>query len=249
MNRILVAIAVVALSGCSTLHHHRNTDQYANPFYAKYLNGSNALDQQIQRDITALRAHPDSPALHNDLGQLLVQKGFPKDAEVEFERSVDADSHFYPAWYNLGLVRASRDEASSARFAFRRAVHYKPGHAAALFQLGLIEETRGNDDAAVEYYAKAFSINHALLDVHVNPRILDSKLVDLALIRKYSKDHNRASMVFNPTPDRYVDPSTSGAAASQAASPQAAAQNIVTPSAPVTSLAAQSQVPPPQPKP
>jgi tetratricopeptide (TPR) repeat protein len=206
MKRILIAVTIAAVTGCS-MTHHRNPDAYANPFYAKYLDAGNPLDQQIHRDILALQVNPNSPSLHNDLGQLLVQKGFPKDAEVEFERAVDADSHFYPAWYNLGLVRASRDEPTSARFAFRRAVHYKPGHAAALFQLGLVEEKRGNEEQAVEYYAKAFSINHSLLDVHVNPRILDSTLVDEAL-------------------------------------------NIVTPTAPVTSPAAQSQAPQPNtPKP
>ena len=64
----------------------------------------------------------------------------------------------------------------------------------------MIEEQRHNTEAAVNYYAKALSINHALLDVRVNPRILDSKLIDLALLRAYPNEHARESTQFQPTP-------------------------------------------------
>src|SRR5258708_25917484 len=137
MKRLLLTVAAVLLAGCSASQlHHR--DAYANPFYTKYLNASNPQDQQIQRALDDVRSNPPSAQFHNSLGQLLVQKEFPKDAEREFERSVDSDSHFYPAWYNLALVRASLGDIGGARRAFNRTVHYKPGHAAAPFQLGLL---------------------------------------------------------------------------------------------------------------
>ena len=63
-----------------------------------------------------------------------------------------------------------------------------------------MEEKRSNTHGAVDYYAKAFSINRPLLDVRVNPRILDTKLVDLALIKRYPNEHARESMQFQPTP-------------------------------------------------
>ena len=136
MKRLLmISIAALALtltiSGCAELLD-RDDHPYDNPFYAKYLDGGSPLDAQIQRTLEALRQNPGSPRLHNDLGTLLVQKGFPKDAEREFERAVNADRHFYPGWYNLGLVRASRGEEFGARHAFNRTIAYKPGHAAAL---------------------------------------------------------------------------------------------------------------------
>jgi len=135
---------------------------------------------------------------------MLLQKGFSKDAETEFERSVNADSHFYPGWYNLGLIRMSRGNSVGAHYAFSRTIHYKPGHSAALFQLGLMEEKRHHQRTAIDYYAKAFSINHSLLDVRVNPRILDSKLVDIALLKAYPTENARESMSFQPTPPGYV---------------------------------------------
>ena len=242
---VLAAAALTLVAGCADLKKlelpHRNANPYEKPlFVEKYLDPANPLDAQIQRSIDALRARPDSAALHNQLGQLLVQKGFPKDAETEFERAVNADGHFYPAWYNLGLLRMSRGNIAGARVAFSQTIRYKPGHSQALFQMGLMEERRGNNDAAIDYYAKAININHALLDVRVNPRILDTKLVDLALMRLYPREHARESMKFIGTPPGYAAMQTP-----QAPSTQPAAQQIVPPSAPVTDPAAQT--PPPNP--
>jgi tetratricopeptide (TPR) repeat protein len=211
MKRLLVlAAAAVTLAGCGlykSIHNYKHTD---NPyqkrlFVEKYLDPVNVpLDAQIARTIDGLRVLPNSAELHNQLGQLLVQKGFPKDAETEFERAVDSDRHFYPAWYNLGLMRMSRGNWTGAHIAFLATVHEKPGHSQALFQLGLMEETQGHTDAAIDYYAKAFAINHTLLDVRANPRILDSKLVDVTLLRLYPRQHARGSMKFIGTPPGYA---------------------------------------------
>lgn len=241
MKRFLIAAAAaVALFGCNSI---RDITQPRNPyakrmFYEKYLNPADPFDARIEQTLNDVRANPRSASLHNELGQLLREKGFPKDAATEFERAVDADPTFYPAWYNLGLLREARGNEVGARYAFNRAVHYKPGHAAALFQLGLAEEQRQNTDAAVDYYAKAIGINHSLLDVRVNPRVLDSKLIDLALIRLYPTEHARESMQFQGAPEPvYMHDELA------APSPQPAAKDIVPPAPPVTSPA--TQTPPP----
>lgn len=240
MKRLFVlTFAVLAIAGCAAWDRvSGNGNGYATPpFYAKYLNPANPHDQRIQATLAGLRANPRSAQLHNELGALLIQKGFPKDAEREFERAVNADGDFYPGWYNLGLVRASRGDSFGAYRALRRTVSLKPGHSAALFQLGLMEETRGDNEDAVDYYARAFAINPALLDVRVNPRILDSDLTHLALLKMYPNEHSRESMQFQPAPQGYRD------AQMEAPSPQAPAADIVTPSAPLTDPASQSAPP------
>jgi tetratricopeptide (TPR) repeat protein len=241
MKRFLtIAVATLAITGCSELRELTSKENpYDNPFYAKYLTTSSPLDAAIQRTLEAVRQNPDSARAHNDLGMLLVQKGFPKDAEREFERAVNADVHFYPAWYNLGSVRASHGDDFGARHAFYRTIRYKPGHANALFQLGLIEEKRRNVEKAVKLYAKAYSINPALLDVAVNPRILDSRLTHLAMLELYPKKHWKDSIQFQGTPSSYREPSRE-----QAPSPQAAPEKIVPPAAPVTDPSQQQPAPP-----
>ncbi len=227
---LILAAAALMLFGCATLH--RNDNPYQKTlFIERYLDPANPLDVRIRQTLNALRANPRSATLHNDLGQLLRQKGFPKDAEVEFERAVNADSHFYPAWYNLGLMRQARGDYPGARFAYHRTIHYRHGHAPALFQMGLMEEQRQHTEAAIEYYAKAFAINHALLDVRVNPRVLDSHLIDLALMQLYPNDHARQTTQFEPAPPGYVQ--------------QNLAPPAPSPQAPATDPA--EQTPPPKP--
>jgi tetratricopeptide (TPR) repeat protein len=230
MKRLLAAAAAaLTLAGCAAFKNinlnHRTDNPYEKRlFVEKYLDPAVPLDAQIQRTIDALRALPNSAELHNQLGQLLVQKGFPKDAEQEFERAIDSDRHFYPAWYNVGLLRMARGNFTGAHVAFLATVHQKPGHSQALFQLGLMEEQRGHVDSAIDYYAKAFAINQTLLDVRSNPRILDSKLVDLTLLRLYPKDHARQSMRFLGTPPGYAQQNlTPPAAEASAAQPAPAA--------------------------
>jgi hypothetical protein len=252
MKRLLIlAVTVATLTGCTAIQDLRNDrNDYDNPFYAKYLTTGSPLDVEISRVLAGLRENPDSPELHNQLGALLVEKGFPKDAEREFERAVNVDSRYHPAWYNLGLVRASNDDDLGARRAFSRTVDLKPGHAAALFQLGLIEEQRDHVDRAVALYARAFAINPQLLDIRVNPRILDTKLVHLAMLRSYPANHAKASLKFQGGPaaarnrrdNRTGTGNANTGTTPSAPSRQPAPEDIVTPSAPVTDPAMQ---PPP----
>ena len=238
MKRILlIALAGLTIAGCTAT---RGGNPYEKPpFYAKYLNTGSALDAEIARTLDALRQNPDSPELHNHLGALLVDKGFPNDALVEFERAIDESRRYHPAWYNLGLVRASRGDEIGARRAFRRTVELKPGHAAALFQLGLIEEKRHHTDRAIALFAKAFTINPALLRVDVNPRILDSELTHLALLRAYPDAHTRLSMQFQggAAPRDNNRP--------EAPSKQAQPESIVPPAPPATDPTQQPAPPPP----
>jgi len=239
MKRILVVLAsALTLFGCAS---HKNQNPYEHKlFIEQFLDARDPLDARIENTIAALRANPRSAPLHNELGQLLREKGFPKDSEMEFERAVNADPTLFSAWYNLGLVREARGDYAGARWAYLRTLHYRKGHSAALFQMGLMEEQSHHTDQAVAYFAKAFQINPTLLDVRVNPRLLDSKLVGLAMLKMYPTQHAKESTQFEPTPEGYVQrnlPQT------EAPSPQPPATQIVTPSAPVTNPA--TQTPPP----
>ena len=237
---VVLAAAALLLAGCAS---QKNQNPYEKTlFIEQFLNPNDPLDAEIGKTIAGLRANPHSAPLHNELGQLLRQKGFPKDSEVEFERAVNADSTLYSAWYNLGLVRQARGDYPGAKFAYERSIHYRKGHSEALFQMGLMEEARHANDSAINYYAKAFAINPSLLDVRVNPRILDSQLIGLALVKLYPTGHAKESTVFEPTPGDYVQHNLE---AQQAPSPQPPAAQIVPPSAPVTNPS--QQTPPPKP--
>lgn len=206
------------------------------PFYAKYLNTGSLLDAQITATLEALRADPNAASLHNELGALLVQKNFPKDAAREFERAVDLDPKLFAAWYNLGLVRSSLNDHDGAHNAYEKTVDLKPGHPQALFQLGLTAEKNRNVEKAVGYYAKAFMHNARLMDVRYNPRILDSKLTHLALLKLYERTHSRQSMTFQRPPAGYVDaaPATATVTVTAPPAPAAAPPTTAAPVPPAT---------------
>jgi tetratricopeptide (TPR) repeat protein len=244
MKKLLLTAAAIALAGCASMHNidfHRSENPYEKPqFYQRYLNPNDPYDQRIQRTVDALRANPSSATLHNDLGQMLVRRGFTNDAEKEFGRAIRADRNFYPAYYNRAQLRAGTGDFVGARQDFLATVRHKPGHAEALFQLGLMEEQHQNDQEAINYYAKAITINHALLDVHVNPRVLDSKLIPIALIRAYPKSHAHDAIQLSGTPPAYT---TAMPAQQPAPSPQPTATQIVTPAPPVTDPGVQKPKP------
>src|SRR5688572_19624725 len=107
---LLLALSAVSLSGCLSIQNRIDRARFGEnpyvepPFYARYLNTGSEIDRQIQSYIEALRLDPENPVYHNELGRLLVLKGFPNDAEREFRRALAADPDFYPAWYNMALV-------------------------------------------------------------------------------------------------------------------------------------------------
>ena len=237
MKRTLLTVVAISLAACTSTFQ-RDTNPYdPPPFYARYLDTGSDLDARISQTLDALREDPDSPVLHNDLGRLLIAKDFPRDAAREFERAINIDSRFYPAWYNLGLARAQLGDQNGARRAFRRTVGLRKGHGPAHFELGLLEEKAGDSTSAVEHYTKALRHNPELLDVRVNPRVLDSRLMHLALIERYPLKHAADSAGFQNAPSGYVQPER------EAPSRQPTAPEIVPPTAPVTDPG--TQTPPP----
>jgi len=129
-----------------------------------------------------------------ELGVLLLDKGFPKDAERYLEAAVDADKENVEALYRLGLVRQRMGKEGSAIRCYRKVVNQRPGHAYASFMLALAEEKRGRRDAAVYHYAKAYRHQPALANPVVNPLVYDSHLQSEALLLRYERDVAAASI-------------------------------------------------------
>ncbi len=206
MKNFLILSLALTLSGCMSIQQRIDRARFGDnpyvedPFWARYATSDSDLDRSIRAYLDALRAEPDNPTFHNELGRLLVEKGFPNDAEREFRRALAIDDEFYPAWYNLALVRSPRGENSAALEALDMTLDAKPGHASALFQKGLILERMGNSSGAIEAYAEAFRINYDLLRPKINPQIIESRLIERALISLYPNESRRRSLLLQPTP-------------------------------------------------
>ncbi|HPC83370.1 MAG TPA: hypothetical protein P5234_08360 [Thermoanaerobaculaceae bacterium] len=128
-----------------------------------------------------------------ELAVLLVNKGFPKDAEEYLRAALKKDRHNHEAAFRLGLVlqRQGRD-AAACRF-YRRTLKERPGHGPARFMLALAEECSGRTRAAIRDYKRAYRHAPDLADPAKNPLVLDSRLQTQALIEHYRDTVARAT--------------------------------------------------------
>lgn len=156
--------------------------------YEEYLDPENLLDAKILKIKTALERQPDNPALHNDLGVLIRQKNFHKDAFREFRKAVKLDKTFYSGWFNMGLYYQETGHPFKAWRAFRKVLKHKPGHDLAEYHLGDLYRSWGMEKRAIRHYAKAFQINHAITNPAYNPGILNNPMMPRVMeffFRKY----------------------------------------------------------------
>lgn len=210
IKTMAVVSLLLALTSCASWEEGKRKkserESYANPFYMKYLDDGSALDREIKLRVEALRADPTSPVMHNELGALLFDRRFPKDARYEFERALDFDKRFYPARYNLAILELAEGNPGRARRLLNTVVDQKPGHAEAHFTLGLIHEKDGRTSTAIDHYVKAYTIDPDMLKMKRNPRLVESELVTETLLTMYGQSRARASVVFLPAPDGYEPP-------------------------------------------
>jgi len=118
-----------------------------------------------------------------DLGTLLFERGFPRDAIRAFGAATDLDGGMFEAWFRAGLVHQSLGELGKAKKAYKKCLKLFKGHGPCNFYMGLAEEQSGDPSSALHYYRKAFKYAPSLADPKVNPAVLQSRLELGAFIR------------------------------------------------------------------
>ena len=123
-----------------------------------------------------------------NLGVLILEKGFPGDAEDYLLAALKLDKHNYEAAYRLGLVlqREGRDR-EAVRY-YKMTVKQRPGYAQALFMLALAEERCGRREDAIHDFAKAYRHAPELANPKKNPLVYDSNLQTEAILRHYEEE-------------------------------------------------------------
>lgn len=174
---VLAGLAVAAQA--AVFERFLSPDRPADRAILAYL----ALDKNGQATSTDLA----------ELAVLLVNKGFPKDAETYLRAALKKDKHNHEAAFRLGLVLQRQGRHAAACRYYRRTLKERPGHGPARFMLALAEERAGRTRAAIRDYARAYRHAPDLADPAKNPLVLDSHLQTLALIEHYRDTVNRAT--------------------------------------------------------
>ncbi|MCA1580576.1 MAG: tetratricopeptide repeat protein [Acidobacteria bacterium] len=163
------------------------------PFYRRYLIVGNPLDDRIRAQEKRIASDPDSAPLHNDLGNLLAARRFPREAREQYETAMKLDKTNFLAPYNMGIVLETEGRAGAAISAYEKSIDRNRGFPPARFRLGRLYERRGSTAAAVEQYARAFQIDPSMRDVRRNPLVAETRLLDRVSLQNYEKDVARAS--------------------------------------------------------
>jgi Tetratricopeptide repeat len=173
------------------------------PFYRRYLVAGNPLDDKILEQEKRVEADPSSAVLHNDFGNLLAARRFPREAREQYEAAMKLDRHYFLAPYNLGLLYETIGETGRAIGAYEKSVDRNRGFPPARFRLGRLYEKRGWQVRAIEQYTRALQIDPGMRDPKRNPLVVDTRLLDRVSLENYPGDLAAASMTADV---QYADP-------------------------------------------
>ena len=102
----------------------------------------------------------------------LMSQGKSDAAEVLLSELTESQPELAGPWINLGLIRASQDDAAGAESAFNEAVSANPNNCDARNQLGILLRRRGAFSAAEQQYQECLKVDPTRADVQLNLGIL-----------------------------------------------------------------------------
>lgn len=104
----------------------------------------------------SLQLAPLRAGWHNDLGNILVERGHLAPAEEAFRNAVALDSRNAQAWNNLGSVLERQGRIGEAESAYRGAIEIDPYFADALNNMGNLLAAKGMEVEAAHHYCRAY---------------------------------------------------------------------------------------------
>jgi Flp pilus assembly protein TadD len=148
-----------------------------------------------------LNTEPDNPALHNNLGNLYVQRNWMDEAVAEYRKAIDLDPASATAWNNLGTAYNKMGKSSAAMSAFEHATKVDPRYALAWYNIGTLYDENGDYDKAVEMYLKAASFKPDLLDPAVNPQVINNRKILAVRLRRYLEEGGNLALPLESMPE------------------------------------------------
>ncbi|NOZ94496.1 MAG: hypothetical protein GXP47_07135 [Acidobacteria bacterium] len=152
------------------------------PIFFRWLDKSDPVDATILEYWDRYEAGRLSPREMVDLGTMLFERGWPKDAIRLYKEAGEQDPVLYDAWLRAGLVAHSEHRLGEAKKYYKKCLKVLVGNGWCNFYLGLAEEQTFNGSAALKYYRKAFKVAPDLADPRANPAILESHIARAAAL-------------------------------------------------------------------
>jgi tetratricopeptide (TPR) repeat protein len=97
---------------------------------------------------------------HNGLGYVLARQGRSKEAVAEFQKAIDIDPHFTPAYNNLAEALVQQGRLKEAAESYQRSLAEKPS-AGVYRALGAVLQDLGKPDEAAAQFSQAEALSSA----------------------------------------------------------------------------------------
>jgi tetratricopeptide (TPR) repeat protein len=144
--------------------------------FERFLSPERPADRAIMSYMALEKAGKATSTDLANLGVLILEKGFPRDAEHYLRAALKLDGDNYEAAYRLGLVLQRQGHDLKAMRYYKRTLKARPGYAQARFMLALAEERCGRRDTAIRDYVRAYRHAPDLANPDLNPLVYDSRL-------------------------------------------------------------------------
>ncbi|HEX6204033.1 MAG TPA: hypothetical protein VF100_13605 [Thermoanaerobaculia bacterium] len=159
------------------------------------------LPQALEAQRRLVADRPADAAAQNDLGNLLLLAGDEAGAEAAYESAVELAPDDAGYRYNLALLYQQTDRPLRALRQLERSFELDPTNAWAAYQAGAILEAQDRRRAAIEWYGRALRLDPDLAFPDVNPHVIESELIDEAMLRGY-----RSGLAEPVAPHLYAEP-------------------------------------------
>ena len=144
--------------------------------------------EQLYRQI--LETAPDNPDVLNLLGLIAQVKGLHAEASELFYKAVKQAPEHAPFYFNLAVSLDNLNKPGEAAEAYQRVLKLQPENKEALYGLGNIEKSRGNQQAAENYYRRALMIDNGYVEPQAELALMENNpLAALNKLRNNYPDH------------------------------------------------------------
>jgi tetratricopeptide (TPR) repeat protein len=93
-----------------------------------------------------------------DVGDYALKNGDIQEAVKSYQRALDMNAEFAPAYARLGTIAYQQDELEDAQSYLQRALALKPDFALVHYQLGWVYEKRGETGKAIESFEASVAL-------------------------------------------------------------------------------------------
>ena len=115
-----------------------------------------------------LARNPRCFLAHNNLGEILAQRGLLDEASAHFQKAMQIQPDFAEARYNFGNVLLLEGRTDEAAAQFQKVLEIQPDYAEAHNNLGNVLLRKGRVAAAMDHFQTALKIQPDFAEAHYN---------------------------------------------------------------------------------